>query len=174
MRIHQRFSSRITVRDRGIIADGFRRAYNSASKAAWYHTGQFFHDTMRDERFTPEHAEKAKFYKRRGQNLPAHGKGVKRYYYWRKYHDPSKGGGANKANPLEFTGTTRRAVRAANIESTRYGAKVSYPGARAFNFRHPKSMINMTEEFTRLLPDEIRRLSDYYDAELDRLWKGQM
>jgi len=130
-----------------------------------------FHDEMRDKRFTPEHAERAGYYKRKGQNISPSSKAFKRFYYGRKLFS-QYGGGKGKADPLVYTGETRRAVKFANIEPTRYGVRVIYPGARGLNRRHPKSRIEMSKEFTRLLPEEVAALAERYDQELDRRWKG--
>jgi len=173
MRIHQRIDGLLVpTRERAKVAMGLRNAFNAASKEAWRVTGNYFHENMRDDRFTPEHAIKAGYYKRKGQNYRPSMKVFGQYYYGRKWLSAKHGGGKGKANPLEFSGDTRRAVRTARIEATRYGVRVIYAGARVFNFRHPKSRIRMNEEFTRLTMDEQRKLAEVYDAELDRLWKG--
>lgn len=173
MRVNQRIGGAlVTVRERGVITKGLRNRYNQASKEAWGVVGRMFHDEMRDKRFTPEHAEKARYYKRKGQNYRPSMKVFGRYYYGRKWLSAKHGGGKGKADPMVFTGETRRAVQFANFEPTRYGVRIIYPGARGLNRRHPKSQIRMREEFTRLLPEEIAALADRYDQELDKRWKG--
>jgi hypothetical protein len=69
--------------------------------------------------------------------------------------------------PLEFTGETRRAIASMpSVSSVSTGVKVRYAGANKFNFRHPKSKINMREEFTRVLTDEANSLARTYDRQL--------
>lgn len=169
--IKQQVITRVGVREREPIAKGLRRAYNAASAEAWEETAQHFHREMRDDRFTQRHAEEAGYYRRKGQAQPIGSKAFRSSYHGRKYYARDRGGGPNQANPMENTGATRRAVQQANISSTRYGAKVSYPGARVFNFRHPRSQIRMNEEFRRLTDREARKLAEVYDAGLDRRWE---
>lgn len=161
----------IEVRQREPIGRGLKRAFNEAAKKAWTETAQYFHDHFRDERFTPEHAVKAGYAKRRGQGLTPGSKEFKRSYYGRKLAS-DRGGGYGKANPLVFSGVTRRAVQTQyRIAATSKGGKVRYAGARALNFRNPNSRIRMNEEFRRLLPEEARRLADVYDSALDTYLK---
>lgn len=138
------------ITERGPTPRGFRKAFNAASKESWNKTGAYFHEHMRDARFTNRHATAAGYAER------------KKTYTWRKFQ--SKG----HTRPLEYSGETRRAVRAANISSTSSGNRVAYPGARKFNFRHPKSDINMAEEFSRVTQAEANELAKVYDNDLDQ------
>lgn len=138
------------IRDRGPTPRGFRKAYNASSKASWYEAGLHYHSQMTDERFTNRHATLAGYAPR------------KKRYDFRKFK--AKG----HTRPLEYSGETRRAVKAARITSTSKGAAVRYAGARKFNFRHPKSQVNMAEEFTRVLPQEADELAGVFDRDLDK------
>lgn len=158
----------ITVRERGNTPRGMKKAFNVASKQSWEDTAVHFHSHLRDKRFEPEHAAKARYAARKGQlQSPKTG------YYARKLRDPRLGGGPGKANPLEFTGKTRRAVRSARISSTSKSGKAAYSGANVFNYRHPKSRIRMNEEFRRITSDEAIELANVYDRQLDDHLKTQ-
>lgn len=138
------------IRDRGPTPRGMKKIINQEMKASWFETGVHFHATMSDNRFTHAHATEAG-YGRRSRNyelkkLKTHG----------------------HTYPLEFTGETRRLVRTANITSTSKGGRVAYRGARKFNFRNPKSQINMVEEFSRVTRSEADELTRFYDADLDK------
>lgn len=163
----------IQVRDRGNTPRGMKRAFNAASKESWHGTAIYFHENLREERFTPEHALKAGYVKRRGQNMSPTDKGYYRQYYGRKLRNPRQGGGPGKANPLWKTGKTRQAVRFARISSTSKGGKAAYSGANVFNYRNPKSQVRMNEEFRRIIPDEAIKLASVYDASLDDHLKTQ-
>jgi len=163
-RINRRGYLAIKVRDRGPIGRGLKSQFNVASKAAWFETAKYFHTNLRERRFDPEHQRAAGFSQRKGQGLPEGSKFYKRSYTGRK----QRRFGHTRA--LEFTGDTRRAIRAARISSTSKGGKASYPGASKFSFRHPRSRIRMQEEFRQILPTEVDELATYYDTQLDALW----
>lgn len=163
----------ITVRDRGNVPRNMKKAFNAAAKAAWFQTAKHFHSEMRDARFTPSHATEAGYTARKGQNLPQGSKAWKRSYYGRKFSSQKHGGGIGKADPLVFTGNTRRAVRTASITSTSKGGKAAYSGARVFNFRHPKSKVNMADEFRRITPRESIKLAFQFDKYLDESLKKE-
>jgi hypothetical protein len=159
----------VTIREREPIANGLRRQFNAASAKAWYETGQHFDDEMVQDRFTPEHAARANYAKRKGQNLPVGSKGFRRSYYGRKYYASDRGGGANRADPLTNTGATKRAVLAGGrVQSTRHGAKIFYAAARVFNLRNPRSRIRMNDEFRMITRPEVEELARRYDTTLDR------
>lgn len=138
------------IRERGPTPRNLRKAFNAASKQAWYETGVEFHQKFRDERFTQRHATLAGYTQR------------KRSYTMRKFKK------YGHTRPLEFSGTTRRLVRSATISSTSKGNSVRYPGARVFNFKHPKSDVNMVQEFTKVTQQEADQLAGFYDRQLDQ------
>ena len=135
--------------DRGATPRGMRRMHNTAAKTSWHAAGVLYHATMYDRRFTHAHATAAGYTRRSAK------------YERRKLR--AKG----HTNPLEFSGTARRKTRTANITSTSSGAKVAYPGARVFNFRNPKSQVNMVVEFTTLLQSEADTLAKEFDSVYD-------
>lgn len=155
----------VGIRDRGQIGRGLKSSFNAASKTSWHRTTVHFHATMREARFDPDHQREAGFAQRKGQGLPRGSKAYNRSYTGRK----EKRFGHTRA--LEFTGDTRRAIRAASISSTSKGGKASYPGASKFSFRHPRSRIRMQDEFRRILPAEATELAEVYDSHLDTEWK---
>lgn len=151
----------ITIKEKGFVPRGMKRAYGRVSKAAWFETGVRFHGEHRDDRFTKEHGRKAGYKKRKGEDAGLTGKAFWQSYTGRKLRFKKH------TRPLEWSGDTRRAVRSANITSTSKGAKVAYSGARKLNFRNPRSDINMSEEFRRLTPEEMVSLAKFYDDKLD-------
>ncbi|MGB7325919.1 MAG: hypothetical protein WBD31_13675 [Rubripirellula sp.] len=152
----------VKIRERGATPRGMKRIYGNLSKEAYAAAAQFFDDHLRDRRFTAEHARAARYTKRKGENLT--GRARRRSYVGRKErqfgHD----------RPLEFSGKTRDALRSGGrVSTTKNHARIAYPQARVFSFRHPKSQIRMQEEFRRLLPEEEVQLGQVYDRRLDEL-----
>lgn len=156
----------ISVRDRGPVPRGMKRAFNAASKLAWHDVGVYFHEHLREKRFTEEHARAVGYTRRRGELLPRGTKAFRNSYTGRKLQR------FGHTRPLELTGDTRRAMRTATLAATGNGVKVRYPGAQAFNFRNPKSQVRMNEEFRRLTHEETMLLGDVYDRRLDEYLKA--
>jgi hypothetical protein len=155
----------VSVRDRGPVPRGMKAAFNAASKKAWHDVGEYFHAHLREARFTEEHARAAGYARRKGELMPRGTKAFRRSYTGRKLQR------FRHTRPLEFSGETRRAMRMATLAPTSKGVKVRYPGARAFNFRNPKSKVRMNEEFRRLTDAERQLLAELYDRRLDEYLK---
>lgn len=156
------FLGKITVRERGNAPRGMRKAFREAQKAAWLDTATEFDTAYRDKRFTVEHAREAGYAARKGELLPRDSKAFRRSYAGQKLRIKKH------QRPLEFSGDTRKALRRGGKKSsTSTGGKVSYRGARRFNFRHPKSKIRMSEEFTRITRRETEELAQFFDRRLD-------
>lgn len=151
----------ITVRDRGATPRGMKRVFNNAQKAAWADVAWRFHEQYRDKRFTPEHAIEAGYSKRKGELIPRNSAAFRKSYTGRKLRM------FGHTNPLQFSGTTRRAVKWASVSSTSKGGKAAYAGARVFNFLPPRSKIRMGEEFRRITQREAIELGKYFDERLD-------
>lgn len=169
----------IKVRERGATPRGIKRKHKEWSKEAWEAAGRYFHENLRDKRFTVEHGRKAGYAKRKGEELGTTGKAFWQSYTGRKltkYHH---------RRPLEFSGEVRSKVRTARIVATGTGylaagsympggatkgggVKVRYPGASKLNWKG-KSKINMANEFRRVLPEEARKIAEVYDDAYDRL-----
>jgi hypothetical protein len=147
--------AKFTIRERGPAPRGFAKIINQAKRESWEATGAHFHEQMRDNRFTQAHATKAGYGER------------KRRYAFRKLKEEGH------TRPLEKSGETRELVRRygtlkATSTNTSSQVRIAYPGARKFNFRHPKSQINMAQEFTTITQDEANRLAQVFDSELDK------
>lgn len=147
--------AKFAIRERGPAPRGFAKIINAAKRDSWEQTAAYFHDNMRDDRFTQAHATKAGY----GQR--------KRTYVSRKFKKHGH------TRPLELTGETRDAVRRygtlkAVSTNTSSQVRIAYPGARKFNFRHPKSQINMAIEFSTITQDEADKLARVFDNELDK------
>ena len=149
----------MTVKGRG--PRGFQRQITAARKAAWTELGQAFHSQYRDKRFTPEHARQAGYYLRKGEGQPADSKTFRASYTGRKQRIHGH------TNPLEFSGRTRAAVRLANVQTFALKVQIKYPGAKTFNFRHPKSRINMREEFARITQQETVELGAHFNRSFE-------
>ena len=156
----------IQLEERGATPRNMVKSLNRFMKVSWYAAGIFYHDELAPKRFTVEHGRKARYTKRMGEVLPFGSKGWKRSYYGRKYRSP-RGGGVNRAEPLVFSGATQRAMKVARVSSTSKGVRIRYPGGRGLNRRHPRSRINMWDEFSRFLPEETQLVADGVDATLD-------
>jgi hypothetical protein len=153
----------VTITERGPAPRNFRRLFGNLQKEAWQVTAEAFHEIYRDLRFTEAHGRAAGY-------APRKGEGTSGKAFWRSYAG-RKRLKFGHSRPLEWSGETRRAVASASITTTRNRADIAYAGARKLNFRHPKSEIRMSEEFTRLLPAEAADLGRRFDRELDRLLK---
>jgi hypothetical protein len=138
------------IRDRGATPAGCAKRINVMKKVAWEDAAILFHSEMRDSRFSKAHARAAGYASR------------KHLYTMRKLK--VKG----HTNPLQWSGTTRRAVRAARISTTSNSARVAYAGARVLNFRNPKSQVKAAVEFSTITKSEADAIAQRYDTVLDR------
>jgi len=155
---------KIKIKERGAVPRGFKKYYSRASKTAWHESGVYYHTQLRDKRFTREHARKAGYKLRQGEQP-----GITRNKFFGSYMG-RKLRRFHHQRPLEFSGETRRAVQSARITSTSSGSRIAYPGARKFNFRASPNAPNMAAEFRTVLPEEIREIAGHYDKTLeDRL-----
>jgi hypothetical protein len=137
------------IRDRGATPRGMARRMNAMKKVAWDETGLLFHTEMRDKRFSKAHARAAGYAPR------THA------YTMRKLK------AKKHALPLVWSGRTRNAVREANIAPTSNQVNVRYRGARALNFRNPKSQVRAAVEFTTITQAEANTLAAEFDRVLD-------
>lgn len=145
---------------------GTQRAVTVARKETWQEVGTLFHGTMRDKRFTSPHAREAGYYLRKGESMAVGSKEFRRSYTGKKFRL------FGHTRPLEFTGKTRLALRSANISSFALKVQVKYSGARTLNLRNPKSRINMSEEFRRILPSEERELGQHFNSRFEERYKS--
>lgn len=160
----------ITIRSRSIVMRrGEKSQLNNALKNSWLKAARYFHDRMRDKRFTVEHARAAGYAPRKGDGLT--GKA-----FWNSYQGRKQKRFGHQ-RPLEFTGKTRAAVRSyVSLSSTSKGSRASYPGARIFNFRNPKSdpRLNPALEFRYIIPSEAAELAKVIDADIDEFWNRKI
>jgi hypothetical protein len=127
------------------------RRINAMKKVAWDEAGLLFHVEMRDKRFSKAHARAAGYAPR------------KHSYTMRKLKLKPP-----HTNPLQWSGQTRKDVREASIAPTSNQVKVRYRGARALNFRNPKSQVRAAVEFTTITQAEANTLAAEFDRVLDR------
>jgi hypothetical protein len=157
----------IRIRDYSIFSKrGDKKVVNAALKEGFAKAGRYFHDNLRDKRFTEEHARKAGYAPRSGSK---HAIGSKSF--WLSYTG-KKLKKKGHMRPLEFSGASRAAIKGyANISSTSKGGKVAYPGARAFNFKNPFShpTMNLNLEFRGILADEAELLADVVDSSFESM-----
>jgi len=156
----------IQVRERGATPGIAKREFNNLSKAAWFDAAANHHRDNTRKRFTEAHARAAGYVKRKGEGLDRNSKAFRRSYYGRKLRS-EKGGGKGQALPLVFSGRSRDRAKFPKVASTFRSAKLKF-NTPAFNFRHPKSRIRMSEEFRRVLPKEQQAIARTYDDGLDR------
>lgn len=142
----------IQTQHRGAVPRKLKRVTRQATAAGLREATEYFHDELRDRRFTRSHASAAGYqtrgraYTRRKQKIHKH------------------------KRPLEFTGKTRDRIEQPGgyrFVSTSKSARVTYAGARRFNLRNPHSAIRMREEFERILPEEERQFALIVDQRLD-------
>jgi hypothetical protein len=158
---------RITIKERGNVPRKMQTAFTAAKRVAWEETGKHFHRHNRDARFTSEHADKAGYTRRKGEGMSRSSKEYRRSYTGRK---EARFG---HTRPLELTGETRRLARSAMVTGTTKAVQIKYSGARKFNFRHPKSQINMSREFRTVAAYEVPALAQVFDSSLDQALKLQ-
>jgi len=151
----------IVVKERGATPRNLRKAYTAGSKTSWATAGKWYHANRRDLRFTTSHARKAGYAPRRGEEP-----GLSQREFWSSYTGIKQRKWGHR-RPLEFSGETRRLVRAVSVSSTSKSVRLGYAGARKFNFRNPHSQVQMADEFRRLTPDEPALIGKQYDIALD-------
>ena len=168
----QRGYTAVAVRKRGAVGKERREAHKLAAKDSWFYVARYFHINLREERFTTEHAEKANYTARKGQNVPPSAPNFNRLYFGRKLNSPELGGGQGRALPLVKSGNSLRASRQTKISSSTKTGRLSYPGLRKFNLRNPSSRVNMNQEFRRFTGDEITEIAGEFDEAYDDLYNA--
>lgn len=151
----------IVKTERGLPIGMMRREFNNAMKDAYASTADEFHRKFTHRRFTPEHARRAGYKRRKGEGLPRGSKRFRRSYFGRKLRG-EQGGGVGQALPLVKSGASRRRSRRPRIRATNKRARITFT-MPALNFRHPKSQIDMRDEFNRVLPDEQKQAAAAFE-----------
>lgn len=157
----------IKVRERGATPRGMAKMMNIIKRrAALKGMAHYFHEHLRAKRFTSEHGATAGYHKRKGEGMPRGSKQFRRSYTGKKLRK------YGHTLPLVHSGESREAAKSANLSATATSnsttARAAYPGLRKFNWRHPKSRINMALEFRQITKYEAAWLAKSYDEELDR------
>jgi hypothetical protein len=160
----------IKIKERGFCGRALIKEHKNCSKQAWVAAGTMWHTTFRDKRFTPAHAKKAGYAKRKGEQS-----GLTDKEFWNSYTGQKLKKFHHK-NPLQWSGDVRNRVKSATITSTNTsytdngssggGCKVAYPGASKLNFKNRYSGINMAEEFRKIIPEEMPAIARAYDTAL--------
>ena len=139
-----------------------KREYNNLRKESWFTTGKYWFQHFREKHFTKAGAQEYGYKRRKGELIAKSSPRYKRSYTGRKEAQ------FGHTDPLVFTGESKRASRQSNIRSTNSGVRVSLPGLRKFNFRHPRSQINMAEEMRTISEVEKLRLIQVHDQDTDQ------
>jgi hypothetical protein len=134
------------------MRDAIRGAMAAAAKE--------WHQEYYEGHFTAAGATKYGYFKRKGEGLPRGTKAFSRSYHGKKLKH------MGHERPLVYTGESYQRGKVAKIVASSKQAKVVLPST--FNFKHPKSRINMREEVTRVLPEEVQHLRDIAEAEMAR------
>jgi len=131
-----------------------------AIKASLAVAAKGWHQQYYEGHFTPAGGQRYGYFQRKGEGMPRGSKGFARSYHGRKLKM------MGHERPLVFTGESYQRGKVAKIVASSKQAKVVLPST--FNFRHPKSRINMRDEVTRVLPDEVQALRAIAEAEMAR------
>ncbi len=137
-----------------------RSAVNRAIKAALSAAAAAWHRDYYERHFTPAGARLYGYYRRKGEGMAPGSKPFRRSYTGRKLAR------FGHADPLKFTGEGFQRGKVSRIVATRRQAKVVLPSV--FNYRHPKSRIDMRAELTRVLDPEAAALREIAAAEMPR------
>lgn len=132
-----------------------KRDYNNAVKQTLAATAKNWHQQYYEKHFTAAGAAEYGYTKRKGEAMPRGSSKFRSSYTGKKLKR------FGHTDPLKFTGTGFRLGKVAIIRSTYRWGKAVLPSV--FNFKHPKSQINMREELTRVSTreqDHLRQLAD--------------
>lgn len=138
-----------------------KRELNNEKKGTWKKTGVYWHRKFREKHFTAAGAREYGYYARKGEKMAKGSKAYKRSYTGQKERQ------FGHTRPLEFSGASRQLTRIRDVRSTSKGVRVVLR-APTFNYRHPKSRINMRAEMTRVSLREADALIRDFDQGLER------
>jgi hypothetical protein len=143
------------------------KQHNANARTSYKELGAIFLRDLVDVRFTTEHAREAGYKHRKGELIPFGSKPFNRSYTGRKFNQ------FGHMRPLEFSGETRQGIKVgARGQESSKGVRVIFPGARKFNLRHPKSQINMADEFRTVTQREAELLGKKFDEFYGTLANG--
>lgn len=135
-----------------------KRAYNEVKKEVFLDVGRMWHERFRPLHFTEAGKARYGYFLRKGEGMVKGSKAYKRSYTGRKERL------FGHTKPLVFSTEGERLSRLEDVRATSNMGKVILP--RKFNFKHPKSRINMREELTRVTAGETRELIEFADLRL--------
>lgn len=139
-----------------------KRQINNAVKDALKTMAEAWHSRFLPLHFDESANQRYGYTTRKGGGMSPSQKGYTSSYVGRKRRKL----GHNR--PLVFSGAARsEALGSPKIRGTHKEARVVLPSK--FNFRHPKSRVNMREEITRIIPEESRVLLDIGRARFRQL-----
>lgn len=120
--------------------------------------GVYWHSKLRAKHFTAEGAQEYGYTKRKGELIPRGSKRFRRSYTGRKL--AMKG----HTRPLVFSGEGEALSRIQDVRATAKRVRVILP--RKFNFRHPKSQVDMRAELTAISQADEKQLGTVADKEV--------
>jgi len=133
-----------------LMSEGFKaRRINNAIKASLFAMAARWHREMLMDHFEPSAFQRYHYTLRRGQAMDPSSKAFKKSYWGRKVR-------AGRAFPLYRTGEGMLQCIVPKIRGTWKQARVVLPSK--FNFKNPRSQVNMRAELTKILPGEAARL----------------
>ena len=151
----------VVIKERGLPIGLMKRAFRRAKKDAFASTADEFHQRYVFRRFTTEHAARAGYAKRRGENIPSSDPRFSRFYFGRKFLSEF-GGGVGVALPLVYSGVSRMRARRPSLRATSNGATLRY-SVNAFNFKSPGSRVDKRKDFNKVLASERRESGRAFD-----------
>lgn len=153
---------RITITERGPVPRRMAKHHRAASRAGYQAAAEYHHIEHTPKRFTVAHGREANYQPRAGQQFPFGSKMFWGSYYGRKL----KGGRGREATsaPLVWSGRTRERARVTTITVTANRGQLRY-NVNALSFK-----VFPQEEFRRILPRELTRLGQVFDAEYNRIF----
>lgn len=142
------------------------REWNKMLKTVWYHVGRFWHRYILPKHFTQKGANEYKYAKRQGQGWEAD-RGWSRTYHARKIKIKHHG------NPLEYTGSLKRAAMGlVDVRATGNGANIYLRGLPPHvNFMPHAASPNMKAELTAISLKDTETLIRVGDKEINKQLK---
>lgn len=151
---------KFSVTYKGATPGVARKHLRTILRQAFEAMGVEWHQTMRPKHFTKAGAREYAYTPRKGDT----GSGTRftNSYTQRKIRK------FGHANPLVYTGESRRMSELRDIRATSKGVRVVMRTPR-LNYKNKHSEVNAREELTRVTPREIQRLQAVFDERMQTL-----
>ena len=153
---------------RGPVPKIARRERNKIQKEGFEYALTYWHGKFREKHFTHAGATEYKYLPRSGER--GHGRKFKGSYNQQKLRK------FGHTRPLEFSGESRQLTRTLKIKATSKSGRCIL-NARKFNFRNPKSKIDMRDEMTRVSDPErtvlAEEFQDYISGRFNRIMASE-